>query len=321
MDARPVLEIERERSAFELIGATLAVYRRYPWLFLILAAIVVLPYRALDALPELEILHGAARGWLGFFLGIGELAVVVPLVSALHVFAVDDVRQGQEPQIMSAARRGIAKLSVVSPAVFLSWMGISLGLAALIVPGIALAARWAVVGQTASLRTGSWEDAFTRSKHLTDGRYRHVLGLLLLVFLITTLPTVVVFLLFGLKSTAVAPFLIRSALAVVTSSFTALATALLFFDLEARPQTSSASLATQGPYEPRTTSGRLRPPTGHPLDPASWTDEERPAGWYIDPGAPENMHYWAADGAGVWSKRTAKTPKATLAEWRQVSSS
>ena len=37
MDGQPILEIERPRSAFELIGATFSLYRRYSWLFLILA--------------------------------------------------------------------------------------------------------------------------------------------------------------------------------------------------------------------------------------------------------------------------------------------
>jgi hypothetical protein len=315
MDAQPNLEIERERSAFELIGGTFALYRRYPWLFLALAAVVVLPYQALEAIPQLELLHGAAQGWLSFALVVGDLALVVPLVSALHVYAVDDVREGRQPEISSVARRGIATLSVVSPAVFLSWLGITLGLAALIIPGIALAARWAVVAQTGSLGAKSWQEALTQSKHLTDGRYRHVLGLLFLVFLITSLPYAVLIPAFGLKSTALAPFLIHSALAVVTSSFTALATAFLYFDLTTR-------MRTEGPGKPAAPPPpRLDPtipPDGDPRDPGSWSDEDRPVGWYVDPDAPWVMRYWAADGQGRWSKRTTKTPKATLAGWRDM---
>lgn len=129
MDGQPLLEIERPRSATELIRATFSLYQAFPWLFLALAAVVVLPYQVLDAIPALELVHGATRGWLSFVVGIGEIALVVPLVSALHVFAVDDVRQGQRPEMGSVARRALATLSVVSPAVLLSWLGITAGFA------------------------------------------------------------------------------------------------------------------------------------------------------------------------------------------------
>jgi hypothetical protein len=314
------LEIERPRSATELIGATFTLYRRYPWLFLALAAVVVLPYQAVLAIPALELVHGAIRGWFSFFVGIGEIALVVPLVSALHVYAVDDVRQGRPPKIGSVGRRGLATLSVVSPAVLLSWLGITFGLIALIVPGVILLLRWSVVAQTASLGASDWPEALGRSKSLTEGRYQHVFALVLFVLLITELPSAVLFLAFGLKTTALAPFLIRSALSVLTNSFTALATAMLYFDLKARPRTNvfAAPLPPKLGATPDSTQPSAAP-TGHPLDPASWSDEDRPSGWYVDPDTPWVMRYWLPDGPEAgWSKRTAKTPKATLAAWKDM---
>jgi hypothetical protein len=313
MDAQPILEIERPRSAFELIGATFSLYRRYPWLFLLLAAIVVVPYQALDAIPTLGVVHGAAKGWLSFALTVADLALVVPLVSALHVYAVDDVRQGRQPAISSVARRGIATLSIVSPAVFLTWLGITLGFVALIVPGIILLVRWAVVAQTASLGAKRWQEALDRSKFLTDGRFWHVFALVLMVFVITEMPFGILFPIYGLKTTALVPFLIRSVLAIATSSFTALATAFLYFDLTARMQSEGPGKAFMLPPRPP-----ALPATVSPLDPSVWTDADRPRGWYVDPKTPEKMHFWVADGANVWSKRTAKTPKATLATWRDM---
>lgn len=314
MGGGAILEIERPRSAFGLVGATFDLYRRYPWLFLVLAAVVVVPYQALLAIPTLGVVHRAAKTWMSFTLGVGDLALVLPLVSALHVFAVDDVRQGRQPAIPSVARRGIAKLSIVSPAVFLTWLGITLGFVALVVPGVILLLRWAVVAQTGSLGAESWQKALDRSKSLTDDRYWHVFALLLLVFVITATPTGILIPIYGFKSTSLTPFLIRAALDVATSSFTALATAFLYFDLTAR-----AKAAQVGPESVVVTvSGREVPPTGHPLDPASWSDEDRPRGWYVDPKSPWLMRYWVADGGMTWSKRKAKTPKATLADWRDL---
>jgi hypothetical protein len=315
MDGQPILEIERPRSATELIGATFSLYRRYPWLFLVLAAVVVVPYQALLAIPTLGVVHGAAQGWLEFALGIGDLALVAPLVSAFHVYAVDDVRQGRQPLIASVGRRGMATLSVVSPAVFLTWLGISAGLVALIVPGVILFLRWAVVAQTASLGAETWPDALTQSNRLTGGRYKHVFALLFPVFVITELPYGALLLIFGLKSEALAPFLLRAAIDIPVLSFTALATALLYFDLTAR-------LRIEGPGKPAALPPpRLEPavaPDGHSLDLASWSDEDRPPGWYVDPDAPWVMRYWAEDGGGAWSKGTTKTPKDTLAQWRDT---
>jgi hypothetical protein len=315
MDGQPIMEIERPRSAFQLIAATFDLYRRFPWLFLTLAGVVIVPYELLVSISSLGIVHGVARALLGLAFSVADVALVLPLISALHIYAVDDVREGRPPAIRSVGRRGVATLSVVSPAVFLSWLGITVGLAALIVPGVILYLRWAVVAQTGSLAATSWEQALERSKLLTRGHYEHVFGFGLLVLVITLLPAAVLFPIFGLKTT-VASFLIRAVIAIPISSFTALSTALLYFDLSARVRTEGASRVvelSQGSGAP--VFERQVAPTGHPLDPASWSDEDRPPGWYIDPESAGRMRYWGADGTQGWSKRTTRTPRQTLNEW------
>jgi hypothetical protein len=307
MDGHPNLEIERPRSATELIGATFALYRRFPWLFLALAAVVIVPYVALEAILTSGLVHGTARGLLDFAFGVGDVALVLPLM-----YAVDDVRQDRVPEIRSVARRGIATLRVVSPAVFLSWLGITVGLVFLIVPGVILALRWAVVAQTGSLGAKSWKEALAHSRRLTRGRYGHVFAFLLLVFLITLIPTVVELPFFGLKTTT-ASFLIDVAISIPVNSFDALALAFLYFDLTARDKVVPAE-----PEQIAAVAAGAVPPTGDPLDPGSWTDEDRPPGWYVDPSSPWVMRCWVADGKGTWSKRTAKTPKKTLETWRDM---
>lgn len=316
MDGQATLEIERPRSAFELIGATFALYRRFSWLFLVLAGVVVVPYDAISLLAQPGgPFHGAVRFVIEQILSVADFALVLPLISALHVHAVEDVRRGREPALASVTRRGIASLSVVSPAVFLSWLGILAGTLALIVPGILLFLRWAVVAQAGALGAKSWRNALDRSAGLTEGQRMHVLGLVVLIVLITAVPTGIHFVVFG-AARSVGSFVVDTAFGVLTSSFTALATAFLYFDLIARfrtaPRTRPADPAPPSP------SGRVVPPNGHPLDPGSWSDEDRPPGWYVDPDAPWVMRYWLADGEGTWSKRSAKTPKATLAEWKDL---
>ena len=317
MDGQPIIEIERPRSAFELIGATFGLYRRYSWLFLVLAGVVVVPYELISLIGEPGgPLHGAARALFSLALNVADFALVLPLISALHVFAVEDVRAGREPDLGSVARRGLASLRVVSPAVFLSYLGIFVGFIALIVPGILLAIRWAVVAQAGSLGAKGWRDALDHSAGLTEGRRLHVFGIFVLLGLITSIPTVIQIVVFGAALT-VGSFVVGTAFSILLSSFTALTTAFLYFDLKARFRTKPAPAAA-GSGEPQSVSGQVIPPNGHPLDPESWSDEDRPAGWYVVPDKPWRMRYWAADDQGVWSQRTAKTPKATLEGWRDM---
>lgn len=313
MDGQPIMEIERSRSTTELIGATFELYRRHSWLFLILAGVVVVPYSALSLLGEPgSPIDGALRVIIEQVVLIADLALVLPLVSALHVYAVEDVRQGREPDLGSVARRGIASLRVVSPAVFLSLLGIILGTVALIVPGIILAIRWAVVAQAGALGAPSWRKALDQSAGLTERNGMHVFGLLALLLLITSIPFGIRLAVFG-RATTVGSFIVSTGISVIVTSFAALAIAFLYFDLKARFR---ADLARgSAPSAPPSSSGRVVPPTGHPLDPASWTDEDRPAGWYIDPVEPIRMRYWPAGPQPQWSKRRARTPNATWEEW------
>jgi hypothetical protein len=315
MDEQPILEIERPRSAFDLLAATIDVYRRYPWLFPTLAFAIVVPYQVI-------VLLATGSGPLGgrdlsvgttvLLLGIESL-LVGPVISALHVHAVDDAREGRDPTLGSVARRGLLTLPVVVAAAIISTLGIAVGFVALIIPGFYLSLRWAVVAQAAALEGEGWIDALRRSGELADKNYLHILGVVFLLGLISGGFFYVVGLAFDASNTTAASFIVGTLAAVIVRSFTALATALLFFDLKARLRMAPA--ARQAEREPQSSSGRIVPPTGHPLDADSWSDEERPAGWYIDPVEPTKMRYWPAGYQPQWSTRRARTPNKTYDEW------
>jgi hypothetical protein len=315
MDEQPIPPIERPRSAFDLLGATIDIYRRYPLLFVALAFAVVVPYEVIVLLATGTGPLGGAKLSVGttlLLLAI-ESFVIGPVVSALLVHAVDDAREGRVPTLGSVARRGLVTLPVVVAAAIIASLGIAAGFFLLIVPGVILSLRWAVVAQSAALDQESWVDALRRSAELTDKNYLHIFGVMLLVALIGGGAVYLVGLGFDPETTTAASFIVGVLVAVVVRSFTALAVALLYFDLKARLAIGPVGAGAR--RDPSSFSERSVPPTGHPLDPASWSDEDRPRGWYIDPVDPQQMRYWVADGHGVWSQRTAKTPKATLAEW------
>ncbi|HVS99423.1 MAG TPA: hypothetical protein VHE08_02815 [Solirubrobacterales bacterium] len=314
-------EIECPRSAPRLILATFALYRRFPWLWLVLAAAVVVPYEVIVLLATGvgPFTHARVNFGVSWLLIATDSFLVTPLVSALHVHAVDDVRAGQRPALASVARRGVVTLPVVSAAAIISWLGIFAGLIALIVPGIMLMLRWSVVAQAAALEDESWTDALRRSTELSHDRYWHVFWVLVIAGLVGFIPNLLLGHVFGHTTTTAGSFVAGTALNVLIRSFTALATALLYFDLSTRLRTEPSRRSHMPPpLLSDAPSHRAVEPTGHPLDPDSYAEEDRPPGWYVDPDKPWRMRYWAADGEPGWSKRTAKTPKRTLAGWHKV---
>jgi hypothetical protein len=312
------IELDRSRSETELLEVTFRLYARYPWLFPTLAAAVVVPYLLIVLL-----ITGDGpfeyRTNLSFIdrelIGLTNVILVWPLVSALHVHAVRDVAEGSRPRLLDVARRGLVALPVVTAAIAISWIGTLLGLLALVVPGVLLFLRWAVVAQAAALERGTWIDALRRSAELTRANYWHVFGYYFLLGITTGLPVFLISLPFRHADPTVGSFLIGAVAQTLTGSLGALASAILFFDLKARLREREAAPAIPPVGRPAGASGRKVEPNGDPIDPDSWTDDDRPPGWYVDPQNPKRMRYWGADGTQSWSERQAKTPQVVRKEY------
>ena len=120
-------------------------------IFLVLAAGVIVPYEliALAATGTGSFSRTDASAGVQLFLFLADWALVTPLVSALHVHAVSEVRHDRQPRTGSVALQGLRVLPVVAAATIVSWLGIMIGFL-LIVPGVILWLRWAVVAQAAA---------------------------------------------------------------------------------------------------------------------------------------------------------------------------
>jgi hypothetical protein len=316
VDGRPEIEIERPREVWEILKATVDLFRRVPVLFLVLAAIVVVPYELIvlaisgaGPFTQVELGFVASKGLL-----VADSFLVTPLISAFHVRAIRELGEGGRPRLADTLRQSLPRLPVVAVAAGISGVAISLGSLAFAVPGLFLMAIWPVV----ALERGNPIDALRRSITLTRGNRWHSFGLVFAAGLIAAVPLIPLSLAFRHTDTTALSFLSGTAVQVVVRSFEALATGLLYFDLLARPRSGEepsmrparAPLPTAAP----THSSQPVEPRGHPLDRYSWTDEQRPAGWYVDPALPSQMRWWPAHG-GTWSTHTAKTPKGIRDEW------
>jgi hypothetical protein len=179
---------------------------------------------------------------LGVFwlLTLLRVALVTPLISALHMHAVLRIGEGQRPRLGAVARRGIQVLPVVAAVQVMSDLGIALGFLALIIPGVILTLRWAVVAQVAAIEDRGWLAALEGSRRLTAENYWHIFGLQLLLGVLSEA------LHLGARaiplggSSSAASVTVGIVLETVVASFFALALALLYFDLRARSTTPGA---------------------------------------------------------------------------------
>lgn len=298
------MEVEQPQRAGALVADAFRVYRRYPLLFLTLAAAVIVPWELL-ALAAGE-LASNFDGWALVAvegpIALGYMFLVGSLVSALHVHAVAAIREGREPVLSEVAARGLRALPLVLFVTVISSIGVFLGFLALFVPGILLSIIWAVAAQDAAIEGQKWIAPLRRSVQLTSGQFGHVFVFLLLVALITMLPGVAAALALG---SGVVPFLVELVVNILTWSFAALATALLYYDLRTRFGAKAASVAMPDRLPPRQTS----------WDPRVYTDENRPAGWYIVPEIPHRMKYWGGSDDPRWTGAT-RAPRKIREAWR-----
>jgi hypothetical protein len=312
------LELDLPRSIREMLVVAFELYRRVPVLFLVFAAILVVPYEVI-----VLVITGKgpfALGQIAFIprqlIVVIESFLVTPLVSALHIHAVREVGDGGRPRLLPTLRRSLPTLPTVVIATGVSSVALLAG-TILVVPGLFLLAIWAVVAQAAAIEGGSWIGALRRSAELTRGYRWHALGLVLAAGAIAAVPWLPLWIVFKHAGTNGITFLAGTAVQVVLHSFEALTAAVLYFDLKARPRGGEAHVREPG-KDPDVPVSEAPSGTGDPLTPGGYADADRPRGWYIDPSQPKQMRYWAAGDKPVWSRRTAKTPGQTLVEWKEL---
>jgi hypothetical protein len=198
------------------------------------------------------------------------------------------------------------------------------GLLLFVVPGLILLLRWIVAAQAAAIEDEGWSTALRRSEQLSAGRYRHVLLFFVFTSLIAGAPGFLGAHLFGYHDTTAASALTGLVVHVVTASFSALAMALLFYDLLVRREGEAREFAAREPVAADAT-GPLAPGAAHrppvsplPLDPARdprrYADADRPHGWYVDPDSPKRMRYWRNDAPRGWEGK-ARTPREVRQFW------
>lgn len=232
------IDLDQQRTVRQILSATVALYRRYPLLFAVLALAVIAPYElavlGVTGYGPLVKLAGKHREvfWLVLLL---RTSLVAPLISALHMHAVLDVGDGRTPRLGSVALRGLRVLPVVGAADVIASAGVYLGLILLIVPGVLLWLRWIVVAQAAAIEREGPLAAMGSSRALTAEHYRHVFAIALILFGVSTGLTLAARAIPLGSASGIASVAVGIAIETLIASFAALTLALLYFDLRSRP--------------------------------------------------------------------------------------
>lgn len=235
-----VIDLQRVKTLGGVLGDSLRCYGAYPGTFAALTLVVMVPYALLVWVTERSTVLGV-HGHAGVAAGVLPLVsslIVQPLISALHVNALVDIGEGKSVILTKVFRRGVIVLPVVAAAEVSTGFGIAFGLILLIIPGLFLAARWAVVAQVAAIERTSWIDAIHGSAELTHGHYLHVLRVVITVVIIVAIVNRIFFTLVG-TGDDVLQIVIGIAIETVLYSFSALTTAMLYYDLLARRTATS----------------------------------------------------------------------------------
>jgi hypothetical protein len=240
------IALNRSRSVVEIMRSTLRLYGAYPWLFLILAAGVVVPWELVRLALTGVGPFGRVRH-LGFLerqsLDLLDLLLVSPLISAMHVHAVVAIGEGRRPRLAAVAWKGVRVLPVVGVAALIAGVGVEIGFFALVIPGVVLWVRLFVVPQAAAIEQDGVRGALRSSWRLTRHQGWHVLGVILLFVVVAGGVVLGARALDVGSGTSAGDVALGIALNTIIVSFAALMTALVYFDLLARREPTRAARA------------------------------------------------------------------------------
>lgn len=225
-DITSQIDLRSPRTVGQILDTAMRIYVRRPVLFIFLAGIVLLPYELIVIL----VAHGkSVSTGTALVLGLADLALVNPFISALGIQVLLDLGAGHRPHMPSVIRRGVVVLPVVTAAEIVAGLSELAGLLFFVIPGVVLAVRLAVAAPAAAAEKTNWPGAIRRSLWLTAGNFWRVLGLLAIQAVLTYLVEAII----G-DGSSVAAAIVGVLLAILVQSFCTLLINLLYFDLRAR---------------------------------------------------------------------------------------
>ena len=170
-----------------VLGEAWALYRRYFAHFILISFVIYLVVAVVTALLSL-----AAGSW-GAFLGLLLSLFGMFLLQAALVKAVQDVRDGRvDLDLGQTVRAALPYVGSVAIASILASIGITIGLALIIVPGLILLTFWSMIVPSIVIGGAGAIESFGRSWRTVRGHAWNVFGTFVVVFLILIVGEIVI---------------------------------------------------------------------------------------------------------------------------------
>lgn len=165
----------------DIMGRTWALYRAHPGYLIGIAAVVFVPLGVIGGVL-------AGLGWPGVLAANLLSLAAIFLVQGALVKAVEDLRDGRaDLGIAGSFGHAGGRLVALACAGILAIVGICIGLALLIVPGLVLLTWWLVVSPVIMIEHRSVLESFGRSRQLVEGSGWPVFGVAVLTLLVILL--------------------------------------------------------------------------------------------------------------------------------------
>jgi hypothetical protein len=242
-----------------VLGEAWSYYKRFAGHFLLIAFVIYLVAAAIVALLSLA-------GAVGTFIGVLISIIAGFLVQAALVKAVQDVRDGRaDLNLGETVSAALPYLGAVIGASILAGIGIAIGFALIIVPGLILLTFWSLIVPSIVVGGEGVFGAFRKSWRTVRGYAWHVFGTYVLVFLIL----IVFYIVLGLILYAL-PIVARNFISNIVSGtlvapFLALVVTLIYYRLTTAHTTPAAEPAwppSPGPGGTQPGPGGVQPGPG-----------------------------------------------------------
>ncbi len=217
----------------QIVDTAVQLYKRHFGEFVAMAA-VTLPVSAAAAVITGLITNTTIATMATVALAVPSLAIGL-IAQAAIARAVVDADEGTAPEFNAVYSRILPLVGrLFLTAIKIVVVAIVLGVTIIGIPfAIYYVVRWAFFVQAIVVEGASFGEATSVSANAVKGYWWRTLGILLVLGLLASLPSAAVALIFS-SAAVVAASLASAVVAVIVFPFSAVATTLLFFDLQSR---------------------------------------------------------------------------------------
>lgn len=242
------------------------IYRDQFTLLIPAALVVFVPVAVVSGL-----VYAGDVGFLGALIVAALATVATYWFQGMVVEAAEDILDGRRDHTIGSLMRSVTPVLVpLVVAGLLAGLAVGIGLLLLIVPGLFLLTIWAVVAPVVVLERKGAFDAFGRSRELVRGHGWQVFGVIVVLFLLQFIVAAVIQAIANGVSDSFAAYALSDLIVrLLVAPLSALAAAVLYFELRGRKEgADAADAALTAPEAPAagTPPAAPAPAPEHPGD-------------------------------------------------------